>query len=1143
MQFGILGPLTVWRQVAGEDPEEIPIPGARLRRALALLLLAPGRPVSIDRMQDGIWGEEVPDRADNALQALVSRLRSLLQGEVALVRGADAYRLEIGPDQVDAARFERLLAQGRATMQSGDVRGTRALLSEAQTLWRGDPLQEFGEGGPLGAARLRLRELGRGARQLQAEARLQLGERDGLVPELEALAAVQPLDEALLATLLRALAAEGRRAEALARFEEFRVGLREHLGIDPSPELQQLHAALLRQEPRLTSPTAPAAPVDGTSGVAPTLGPTNLRARLTSFVGRQVDEQEVISRLRSQRLVTLVGPGGAGKTRLAEEVASSCREAFPGGVWLVSLASIRDAAELPRIVLSTLARHDGSLADLVVSMGGDVMVGLVAALQGRRLLLLLDNCEHLVGGVAVLVETLLGGTDEVVVLATSREPLGVPGETLWPVSSLDVPEAGAEVTTAHSSSSVQLFCDRARAVQPAFRLDGATLPAVLRICRDLDGLPLAIELAAARLRSLSVAQIAERLADRFRLLNAGSRTALPRHQTLRAVVDWSWQLLEPSERMLLRRLSVFVGSPHLDAIEDVCAGLPEDGLDKRHEEPPGEASLPRDHVLEVLGALVDRSLVTAMPQGSTMRYRLLETVRAYATERLEEAGEAARLGRSHAKHYLRLAQAADRALHGPEQLAGLNRLDRESADLRAAMQWSLGARDALIAVRLGTALSEYCGMRGLRERARSWLAEALTLRDGVPALVRADAHLALAASAQAPGGPSRGYDRRMLEAARQDFAEAGVAPGPLFELREMATTIPEAAAEPERAAALRERLGGFRERVGEPWLRGQAWVGEAFLSVASREERQRPAVMERALTEAAREFRTVGDDVGLSAALAGLAVCAGSHGDRAGASALLDDAFARALRLGWTENLIWTMIALSAALSFQGLSPDLLPLLERGLAQAQEQGSSDLGIAGGYLFLGSMAQRRGDVALARRCYELALCRTERLEQAFALPMRAFGTGGLSWVKEREGDHLGAWSLNRQAVETLLDGAAEWTAAWEGEDHEAERDERRVPAMWLTGGCRQAARILVGLGELERAALLFGAAEAMLRLLPAEHQERARREQSAPDPGEDRAQEAEARSTPGGEEAFSRGLRLSPDEARAALLDWTPTVSS
>ncbi|MFZ0214431.1 MAG: BTAD domain-containing putative transcriptional regulator, partial [Candidatus Dormiibacterota bacterium] len=993
------------------------------------------------------------------------------------------------------------------------------------SLWRGEPLAEFGDEGLLAGERLRLRELERTAQALHAEARLRLGDRDGLVSRLESLTAAHPLDEALLGQLLRALAAEGRRAEALVRFDEFRRRLREELGADPSAALQQLHVALLRRDPSL----------DRVAGGTPAvLGPTNLRARLTSFVGREVDREELAARLARQRLVTLVGPGGAGKTRLAEEVARAARSTFRDGVWLVSLASVRDAADLPRVVLSTLSRHDGSLADLVASMGGDLLLGLVAALEDRRLLIVLDNCEHLIAGAAWLADTLLGGTRGVCILATSREPLGVGGEALWPVSSLDLPEAGTDGDAAAASPAVRLFCDRARAVQPGFRLDATALPAVLRICRDLDGMPLAIELAAARLRSLSAPQIAERLADRFRLLSAGSRTALPRHQTLRAVVDWSWDLLEPSERTLLRRLAVFVGSPCLEPVEDVCAGLPSVEL------------LAREHVLEVLSALVDRSLVVATLQGEAMRYRLLETVRAYATERLDAAGETGLVRRAHAEHYLALAERADRALHGPEQVAWLGRLDDERAELRAALQRSIAAGEATLAIRLGTALIEYCGLRGLRERARDWLETALGLPADVPPLLRAQAYLALAAATQSPGGPSRGYDRRMVDAARDAYAEAGVAPSDHFRLRDLGADLSGVGPDPARAVELRARLVALREDLGDPWLVASSWWAESFLVAMRGPDADRVGLLESTLVEAERGFRALGDDGGLSGALAGLAVCAGSRGERERAASLLDDAFARALRLGWTENVIWSLIAFTASLSFRGLSPDLLPLLERGLDQAREQGSSDLGIAGGYTFLGSMAQRRQERELARRCYELALERATKLETQLAQPIRAFAQSGLVWVREQDGAYLEAWQLNQEALEGLftmvIDRAGDWAQAADERAQPAPTDAEWREAIWLTGGCRQGARILARLGDAERAARLFGAGEAMLRLLPAEHQDRQRQEFALRSPEDDGAIESAARAQAGGEAAYAAGLAMSPDGVRAALLNWSPTAS-
>lgn len=454
------------------------------------------------------------------------------------------------------------------------------------------------------------------------------------------------------------------------------------------------HIALADAEP--FDPLAPTGPA-----IPPALG--NLRARLTSFVGRETDIEAIRGDLATARLVTLLGPGGAGKTRLSQEAAETVRYAARDGVWLAELAPVDDPEGVPEAVLTAV----GARETVLYGAGAEAMrVGnerhadpverLAEHCGKRRMLLILDNCEHVVDAAARLVEELLARCPELTVLATSREPLGVPGELLRPVDPLPEPVA------------LRLLADRGAAARPGFRVeaDEETAAACAEICRRLDGLPLAIELAAARLRMLTPRQIADRLDDRFRLLTSGSRTVLPRQQTLRAVVDWSWELLDEDERDVLRRLSVFAGGCELAAAEAVC----------------GPAAL------EALGSLVDKSLVVAAPSGDgEMRYRLLETVAEYAGERLDEAGRRGEAERAHLTYYRELARATDPLLRGPHQLAAIERLEREYENLRTALRHAVAERDEQEAICLGLSLTWYWQMRDARIEARNWLAEIMAL--------------------------------------------------------------------------------------------------------------------------------------------------------------------------------------------------------------------------------------------------------------------------------------------------------------------------------------------------------------------------------------------------------------------------------
>jgi predicted ATPase/DNA-binding CsgD family transcriptional regulator len=439
---------------------------------------------------------------------------------------------------------------------------------------------------------------------------------------------------------------------------------------------------------------------------APDEAPHNLPLQLTRFIGRERELAEVTALLSGTRLLTLAGAGGCGKTRLALRVAERVVRDYPHGVWLVELAALQEPALVAQTVAAALGVQEAP--------GTSVTESLAAYLRRRTLLLVLDNCEHVVAAAAGLVEALLQRCPGLRVLATSREPLGCAGETTWRVPSLTVPSPPAagddSVAGLTRYEAVRLFVDRALAARPDLALTDHDAPALAEICRRLDGIPLAIELAAARVRAFSLEQIAARLDDRFRLLAAGPRTAMPRQQTLRATVDWSYALLSEPERMLLRRLSVFAGGWTFEAAEAVAAG---DGV--------------RPHaVLDLLAQLVDKSLVLADEPRGAIRYRLLETIRHYARDRLSEAGEAARTRDRHLACFLALAEAAEPQLRGAEDRLALARLETEHDNLRAALEWSLSpGRPAAASLRLRGALAWFWYMRGHHDEGQRWLARAL----------------------------------------------------------------------------------------------------------------------------------------------------------------------------------------------------------------------------------------------------------------------------------------------------------------------------------------------------------------------------------------------------------------------------------
>ncbi|MFB6833292.1 ATP-binding protein [Streptomyces hydrogenans] len=692
MRYLILGTT----EALGPDGSPVPLGGARLRALLAALALRGGRAVPVGELVDDVYGDEPPLDAPAALQALVARLRRALGREAVEATPGPGYRLAADRDDIDLYVFERRASEAAALLDAGDPGPAAAILRDALGLFRGPALADLP--GPAGV-RPEAQRLAAVRRRVEAD--LRRGAPDGLVPELTGLTAAHPYDEGFHAQLIRALRAEGRHADALAAYDTARRTLADALGTDPGPELTALHRELLDPAP---TPRLP--PADGPPRApAPVPGGGNIRPRLTSFVGREPELAALRADLGRFRLVTLTGPGGSGKTRLAEEVA---RQAAGPDAWIVELAPLDDPGALPGAVLSALRLREINLITRDgTALQDDPTAHLVEHLAHRpSLLLVLDNCEHVIGAAAALAETLLAHCPGLRVLATSREPLGVPGETVRPVEPL--PPAPAH----------RLFAERARAVRPGFDREQArtadATDAVAEICRRLDGLPLAIELAAARLRLLTPRQIADRLDDRFRLLSSGARTLLPRQQTLRAVVDWSWDLLEPAERALLRRVSAFTGGWDLPAAEAVDAPDPAGGTD----------------TLTTLGALVDKSLVVAAPtDDGTMRYRLLETIHEYASERAAETPELrAAAEAAHTAHFTALVEEAEPKLRSGEQLPWIDRLERDLDNIRAALHRTLVTDpDERAGLRLVFAMGWFWWLRNYRPEGLAWTRRALAL--------------------------------------------------------------------------------------------------------------------------------------------------------------------------------------------------------------------------------------------------------------------------------------------------------------------------------------------------------------------------------------------------------------------------------
>jgi predicted ATPase/DNA-binding SARP family transcriptional activator len=848
VQIGLLGSF----EVRTDDGILVDVPGARLRALLIALALEPGRIVPKATLIDWIWGENPPADAANALQRLASRLRKALPGGV--VEGqTGGYRLTVGSEAVDAVRFERLLGQARQEEGSGRLR----LLREALALWRGSAMQDVGleDSEAFDSAVTRLERLRLTAMEDRFEAEVSLGHGAEVVAELTDAVTAHPLREPLVAALMRALVAAGRESEALLTYERTREALADALGVDPSPELSALHVALLR----------------GELGRQHENRKTNVRAELTSFVGRDADMAVVRELIAEHRLTTLVGPGGSGKTRLATETARTLLGDLPDGAWLVELAAIGSDGDVAQAALTGLGLRDALLG---AGPSADLVDGLIAAIRDREALLILDNCEHVIEAAAKFADRVLGECRRLRILATSREPLGITGEALWLVEPLAVPTDASPDDIA-SSPAVRLLRDRAGAVRRDLRADDHTLSTMARVCRALDGMPLAIELAAARLRTMSMDQLANRLDDRFRLLTSGSRTALPRHKTLRGVIDWSWELLSDAERTVLRRLSVFSGGASLEAAERVCAG---------------DAVVPED-VLELLTSLAEKSLLLAEGDG-VPRFRMLGTIKEYAAQRLAEAGESEPARQAHLAYFTDLTETAEPRLRRAEQLEWLATLDGERDNIGAAMRGAIAAGEAQAAMRLAAAAGWYWWLGGRRSEGLELMIAATDIPGEVTDDVRAMTYaLVVLFVTSGQGGEHQGAE--WIHKAYR-FSQQSRHRNPLLEL---VTPLERMLQAPDAAVPAFDAL----LENEDPWVQALARLQAGKMRfMVGQGGREVEANLELALTE----FRALGERFGISLALSELAEQLARRGDFAGACEHYEEAAAVILEVGATEDVI-----------------------------------------------------------------------------------------------------------------------------------------------------------------------------------------------------------------------------------------------
>ncbi|HEX3193856.1 MAG TPA: BTAD domain-containing putative transcriptional regulator [Streptosporangiaceae bacterium] len=1048
MRFGLLGTLAVW----ADNGRLAEVPEVKVRALLANLLIHLGQPVPADRLIDDLWGDDLPVHPAGALQVKVSRLRQALEsaepggGDLVAFR-SPGYLLRAGRDALDERRFAALVERAGAT---GDLRDRAGLLADALALWRGPPLADFADAMFAQAAIARLEEQRLAALEEQAEVRLALGEHSLLTGELGELVADHPLRERLRAAHMLALYRAGRPAEAVNSYGELRGRLADDLGLDPGPSVAALYQAILEQAPGLQRVQAP-----------PTLGArprTNIPALLTGLVGRAAAVADLRGLLDEHRLVTLTGPGGVGKTRLALETSARAADAFPDGAWLAELTGLAGTRTPADAVMAVLGIRDDSSTD-----PADL---LAEALRTSRMLLILDNCEHLVDQVAKLAAQLLQVAPELRILVTSREPLMVAGEYVWAVSPLT------------QSSAVQLFAMRAGAAAPGFRLDEGNAQAVAGLCRRLDGIPLALELAATRVRALGVHELLARLDDRFRLLVTGPRDAPPRQQTLWAVIDWSWELLTEPERLVLRRLAVAADGCSLPAAEAICA---EDGLD----------------VLGLLARLVDRSLVVVADGPDGPRYRLLESVAAYGLQRLEQAGEPGRLRVRHRRYYTNFAERAAPRLRRHDQRSWLRRLDAEAANLRSALDSALNDRDD-DALRMVNALAWYWFLRGRLTEARRALEQALALRQG-SAAARATAtawlsgFTALAGDCRELSGPPPGGVDDAVRATLEwfgafiasDFGDPSVG-----------------------EAMVGGALASFRA-LGDQWGIAAALSTRAKLAMI----RGDPAGVHRDAQQSLELFRELGDRWGQLQAIEWLGAAAAATGDRAQADRLHRDGLRMAEDLG-----LWPQAA--DALSWLGRSAlrsgDLAQareLLERGMRLAAEQ-SYQPGQVFAELGLGQTARMEGKLDDAETHIRNVLRTSQRIGSEPDVA-RTVSLSELGFIAEHRGDPAAARSWHAQSL----------TAAQVLGDPQA-------VAQALTG----LAGAHASGGQPDRAARLLGAADAAWHPPGASHQPGASADS---DVRRITAVTRQALGEAGFAAEFQHGRRLSPQQAASLLRHGLP----
>ncbi len=911
----------------------------KVRLLLAYLALHP-ESHSRDQLAALLWSDTGDFQARASFRTTLVALRREIDPEILLV---ERETVQLNPDfplWVDAWALANGCTQLTGWTQRGRVEpSTLAELQATLALYRGDLLSEYYDDWVL-AAREQFRTWYLDALLFLTQAFRTASAYEPAIEAARKILATDPANERAYQHLMFCQLALGNRHSAFEIYEQCVRALREELAVEPSPETTAL-AQWLKQIP-----------------ATPTLAAkiTNLPMALTSFVGRAREMAEVKQWLTGNahtaiRLLTLTGAGGSGKTRLAIQVATDLIDAFHDGVWWVELAALSDPQLVPQAVAKALGLRESPTQSLSET--------LVQALQAKQLLLVLDNCEHLVLACAQLAETLLTQCPRLQIVATSREPLGLTGEQIWTVPLLSVPSAEPASLAAllMEFESIRLFVDRARVVQADFALDEQNALAVAQICRRLDGIPLAIELAAARVNTLTPAQLAVQLDDRFNLLVAGNRTAWPRQQTLRALLDWSYDLLSEEERVLFRRLVVFSGGRNLEEVEQVCA----------------EAPLAPAHMCDLLERLVAKSLLVAEEQNGTMRYGFLDTIKQYACDKLKDSGEEARVRHRHLEYFITLAEAAEPRLQGPEQAEWLNRLEVEHNNLRAALRFALAQDDSAEVLRLCIALKSFWQTRGYWNEAREWLAQAC-------------------AQARARLGPTASPALR----ARYGWAQACAS---FFADMQGDTATAQGLAD--------ESWALFRELQDR---RGLAFALARQGSLAySRSDNTRAREL---WAESVTLWRAVGDRYWIAATLQQLGMVTRRLGDYAAARGLLEESLALARQAADAQTIAGTLNSLGVVAYHQSDYAAAQQFYTEA-AQLYRGLDSKYSAAGVLLNLGNVALARGDRATARSSFEESLAEMRKIGDRRTIALLLVSLGD---VMRWQGDYVAARPILTEGLE-------------------------------------------------------------------------------------------------------------------------------